>query len=349
MLAASLVVKRRSARWVFIDNVIAADAMVKQPNRNSVRLADLISQETAARPEQIMLLRHGSAWAKTAFAMGCTLEDMTLEQPNESQYDYRRFGIKFVVAIVDDRVQKVYRIDGVEAEGTNYNLASPAFRRFLQKREYETVNSRRYKAAPFHCSVVGARVAGWTNPRLAPLRSTGELFWKIEVDVPDRTATYAEDRDYSKAQLNQAARNNSLRFGNVRTSDRTAVARQRVGQSVVRKLTLEQYGGRCAIAGCDVSDEGLLRASHIKGWAECEESRGDPSNVICLCGFHDALFENGFWSLDDELRVVVRRDIESKTILKLLPDGCSFRRPIHYPPGLDFVRYHRVKHGLRSS
>ncbi len=159
---------------------------------------------------------------------------------------------------------------------------------------------------------------------------------------------YAEDRDYTKTQLDNAVRNNSLRFRNVQTSNRKAAVRQRVGQDAVRRGTLENYAGFCAI--CDVSDERLLRASHIKGWAECEESSGDLGNVMCLCVFHDALFENGYWSLNDQFGIVVRSDdIECHTIRDLLPDGCSFRKPSWYQPALDFIRHHRTKHGLRSS
>jgi hypothetical protein len=41
---------------------------------------------------------------------------------------------------------------------------------------------------------------------------------------------------------------------------------------------------------CDVADPSLLVASHVIGWAERVDTRGDVKNIICLCRFHDALF-----------------------------------------------------------
>lgn len=150
--------------------------------------------------------------------------------------------------------------------------------------------------------------------------------------------------DYSVAEIDRAIDENRLIFPDVETHVSVALDRQRRGQDRIRVRTLAIYGLHCAL--CDVSDPTLLRASHIKCWAECEESRGLLSNVICLCVFHDALFENGFWSLDDQLGIVLRKKVGSETISKLLPVGCTFRKPSAHCPKVEFVRHHRNKHGL---
>lgn len=168
-------------------------------------------------------------------------------------------------------------------------------------------------------------------------KDSQELRALIDVEVCDLT----------DAEIEAALWDGRLRFGSVATSSQEAVSRQRRGQDLLRKLTLQNYETCCAL--CDVSDERLLRASHIVGWAEREETRGNLGNVICLCSFHDALFENGYWSLDDRLGIIIRSDIDSDTIRELLPAGCSFRKPSAHSPGLDFIRFHRMKHGLSSS
>lgn len=43
---------------------------------------------------------------------------------------------------------------------------------------------------------------------------------------------------------------------------------QRVGQRIFRDSLISYWQGRCAATGLDVTP--LLRASHIKPWAECE-------------------------------------------------------------------------------
>ncbi|NJN96960.1 MAG: hypothetical protein HC875_24125 [Anaerolineales bacterium] len=85
---------------------------------------------------------------------------------------------------------------------------------------------------------------------------------------------------------------------------------RRQGQDIVRELTLENYGYQCAL--CDVSDEQLLVVSHISRWADDHEARGNLSNVICLCKFHDSLFEDGYLSLSDDYKVLKNQVVQAK-------------------------------------
>lgn len=89
--------------------------------------------------------------------------------------------------------------------------------------------------------------------------------------------------------------------GMVPTSEREGVASARVGQSVIRKLALDVYGHQCAL--CDIKSDGLLIASHISSWADDEENRGNPRNVLCLCPSHDNLFERGLLRVHPDYKV----------------------------------------------
>lgn len=72
------------------------------------------------------------------------------------------------------------------------------------------------------------------------------------------------------------------------------LAVQRVGQDVFRLSLLEYWGGRCAVSGLAVPE--LLRASHIKPWAECasDAERLDVFNGLLLAPHLDALFDGGW-------------------------------------------------------
>ena len=79
-----------------------------------------------------------------------------------------------------------------------------------------------------------------------------------------------------------------------RTTEAERLVVQRVGQDIFRRGLLEYWDGCCAITGLDVPD--LLRASHIKPWADCDTDaeRLDVFNGLLLAPHLDAAFDSGF-------------------------------------------------------
>lgn len=75
---------------------------------------------------------------------------------------------------------------------------------------------------------------------------------------------------------------------------------QRVGQDVFRAALLDYWQGRCCVTGLDVPQ--LLRASHIRPWAQCEtdEQRLDVFNGLLLAPHLDALFDAGLMTFDTD-------------------------------------------------
>lgn len=94
---------------------------------------------------------------------------------------------------------------------------------------------------------------------------------------------------------------------------------QRVGQDLFRAGLLDYWDGRCAISGLAVPE--LLRASHIKPWADCQTDpeRLDVYNGLLLAAHLDAAFDSGFITLADDGRVLVspRLDPEAAATLGL--------------------------------
>ncbi|MBN1206197.1 MAG: HNH endonuclease [Myxococcaceae bacterium] len=94
---------------------------------------------------------------------------------------------------------------------------------------------------------------------------------------------------------------------------------QRVGQDVFRAGLLEFWDGRCAVTGLAVKE--LLRASHIKPWADCETDaeRLDVFNGLLLAPHLDAAFDRGFITVNDEGSVMVASTLsaEARSLLGL--------------------------------
>jgi hypothetical protein len=81
----------------------------------------------------------------------------------------------------------------------------------------------------------------------------------------------------------------------------------RIGQNIFRDALLEYWSGRCPLTG--ITDQALLRASHIVPWAECEsdELRLDVHNGLLLSALWDCAFDSGLISFSD-VGVVLRSE-----------------------------------------
>ena len=79
-----------------------------------------------------------------------------------------------------------------------------------------------------------------------------------------------------------------------RTTEAERLVVRRIGQDVFRRGLFEYWDGRCAMTGLDVPE--LLRASHIKPWADCatDAERLDVFNGLLLAPHLDAAFDAGF-------------------------------------------------------
>lgn len=84
---------------------------------------------------------------------------------------------------------------------------------------------------------------------------------------------------------------------------------QRVGQNIFRVGLMDYWEGHCAITGFAVPE--LLRASHIKPWADCDSDieRLDVFNGILLAPHLDLAFDRGFITLADDGAVIVSSEL----------------------------------------
>ena len=104
-----------------------------------------------------------------------------------------------------------------------------------------------------------------------------------------------------------------------RSTEAERLVVQRVGQDVFRGGLLDYWEGRCAVTGLAVP--ALLRASHIKPWADCDDDkeRLDIFNGFLLSASLDAAFDSGFISVADDGVMLVSKalDAEARALLGL--------------------------------
>ncbi|WP_234987687.1 HNH endonuclease [Novilysobacter spongiicola] len=215
-------------------------------------MAELVARELDVPPEDIMLLRHSSESVKKLLATGGTVEDYTYTQPTGSAYDYHhpdKTPIKVVVVIVRDRVYGVFKVLGVEREGTTYSLTSAAHRRFDIERGKPPRPAKRFSMLPVHTAYADLTVQGWEGrSRTAVQRSDGSFFLEIVVAPPI-------DPEGSEALQEQLDRRLQAAL-----TDTPAQRRQRLmlAPKLPRKISVATVA---FVRNADVIAEVLLRAA----------------------------------------------------------------------------------------
>jgi hypothetical protein len=120
---------------------------------------------------------------------------------------------------------------------------------------------------------------------------------------------------------------------------------QRQKQSLFRSRVIQNFEGRCCLS--EISEEELLVAGHIVPWAKRIDTRLDPSNGLLLYCPYDRLFDKGFISFDDDLRVLVApwADRCSAPVRKILTrlTGRQARRPVKWPIKVEYLAHHRAE------
>lgn len=129
-------------------------------------------------------------------------------------------------------------------------------------------------------------------------------------------------------------------------TEATAIVKVRRGQQFFRQSILNAYGVRCCISGINVPR--LLVASHIKPWTDFPEDRLDLRNGLCLSSLHDAAFDSGLITLDENLNVVLSEQLRHHFPQPALEQnfvpfmGKAIRQPDKLAePSLSFLAYHR--------
>lgn len=105
-------------------------------------------------------------------------------------------------------------------------------------------------------------------------------------------------RDVMSDEVTAEILQNTLNANLTAGTDIKKVTKARVAQGAFRRLLLLEHHQCCL---CDITTTSVLRASHIKEWAECSrEERIDSCNGLLLCANHDALFDRHLISFEPD-------------------------------------------------
>ena len=127
-----------------------------------------------------------------------------------------------------------------------------------------------------------------------------------------------------------------------RNTDAERLVVQRVGQDIFRKSLEDYWQESCAVTG--IRDRSLLRASHIKPWADSTDAeRLDVYNGILLTAHLDAAFDKHLMTISPAGELLFSSSRLSQRGLALLrprdPEGPIRLSPQHQA----YLAYHRAR------
>ena len=128
----------------------------------------------------------------------------------------------------------------------------------------------------------------------------------------------------------------------------TATVKQRRGQEYFRDAVLNNFGGCCGITQLPIRE--LLIASHILPWGTHVEQRLNVRNGLSLSRLHDAAFDRGLITFDDELQLVLSKQLKAEMSKRAVAEnfGAYEGEVLALPqdavlPEVTFIAHHRAK------
>jgi hypothetical protein len=167
----------------------------------------------------------------------------------------------------------------------------------------------------------GPGVARFALPDARALHAALGRVWELAVALPDHPLRRFEAETAELPRGTEAER----------------LVVQRKGQDVFRESLLAYWGGRCPLTG--ITDTALLKASHMKPWADCatDAERLDPYNGLLLSALWDAAFDAGLVSFDDAGALLLSPHLTTTAQEAL---GAAPQLPL-VPAHQPYLRWHR--------
>lgn len=148
----------------------------------------------------------------------------------------------------------------------------------------------------------------------------------------------------SKQMVKAGAKPNFADYDDLSASEREAIVKARIGQGRFRNDLLA-YWSSCAVTGC--KQAGLLKASHIKPWAQASlMERTYMYNGLFLSPNLDTAFDSGYISFNADGKILLSPQLTDEDAQALsIGEGMRLRKMETEHGG--FLAYHR-EHIFRS-
>lgn len=144
-------------------------------------------------------------------------------------------------------------------------------------------------------------------------------------------------KDVKKEQYKKLYKNLKERLKNISETEINSIVKRRVGQELLREVLLTKS---CECKICNMSEEAFLIASHIKPWREAtNEDKLDNDNAFLLCPNHDALFDKGFISFDDNGKILISDRVSNES--RILLNVCEGKKINLSEGNKKYLKWHR--------
>ena len=136
--------------------------------------------------------------------------------------------------------------------------------------------------------IAGPGVCRYAFPGISALRVGIQRVYQLATSLPDGPLDDFRAQTRSMPQATEVER----------------LTVQRIGQDIFRQSLLSYWEHRCPLTG--ITEAALLRASHIKPWADCasDEERLDVHNGLLLSSLWDAAFDAGWVGFSESGQVM---------------------------------------------
>lgn len=137
----------------------------------------------------------------------------------------------------------------------------------------------------------------------------------------------------------------------IETGQRIQKIRARLGQSEFSERIKSNYNLRCCFPGCVIDDQRFLVGAHIARWADREDLRGRIDNGLCLCLIHDKAFEDGYFTLDESMRVIPLAKHSKSSVFRdaIEPFSGQTIAASDISPSRDSLREHWRRNGYKPT
>jgi hypothetical protein len=107
-------------------------------------------------------------------------------------------------------------------------------------------------------------------------------------------------------------------------TEKEQLVKARIGHSNFKEGLINR---ECECRLCGVTDKRFLIASHIKPWSQSDDQeRLDLDNGLLFCPNHDALFDKGFITFDENGEIIISEQIDEVTKVFLnIRDGVQIK------------------------
>lgn len=166
---------------------------------------------------------------------------------------------------------------------------------------------------------------------------------KLVFETAELKHKFGLSADYAPVKTNaEKPRNNFLENDCREGADIMRSQKARIGQTFFRRALLAAYDGKCCITG--ISLKPLLRASHIKPWAQASaDEKVNPANGLLLNALFDAALDQGYISLGSDYRLILSHKLleDEKSAAAFAPyKGRNISPPSRFRPASEFIQYH---------